>query len=96
MKAFSQVLELKGIPHFLDPKAPEGFACLYLPKGKVLQSALDKSKAELLLQRRDATSIKEVRDLISVDPTFNTLLLFLLSIATEKKFKALVDILQDL
>lgn len=94
--AFASVLDLKGIPHLLDPKAPEGFTSLYLPKAKVLQSAKDKSKAECLLSKRDATSIREVRELTSVDPTFHTLLLFVLDIASEKKFKPIVDILEDL
>jgi len=60
----------------LSPSQTEGFTGLYLPKNKVIKAAKDKAKAELLLSKRDATSIKEVRDLNSIDPTFQTLLIF--------------------
>lgn len=85
-----------GIPHSLNPSAPEGFMSLYLPWAKVIEAAQDKGKAALLVDMRDATSVWEVKDLCNVDNTFKTLLQFSILIAKEKKFKQLASIMDDL
>ncbi len=46
---FATVLDTVGINHSLEPEAPEGFASLYFPKKKVLDTAADREKAERLL-----------------------------------------------
>lgn len=93
---FVKLLHYVGISHCLDPNAPEGFAALYFPKKKVLDTAADPEKAKRLLGVRDATSIREVQLLTEEDPTFRTLLELTIHVAEEQKFKNLVNILRDL
>lgn len=49
-----------------------------------------------MLSKRDANSVNKVKDLVSIDPTFKTLLEFTIFIADEQKFKHLAKIMQEL
>ena len=75
-----------GINHTLTPERTEGFTSLYLPVKKVLDTAYDVEKAELLLNLRDATSVKEVQRLVNVDNTFRGLLKITIKIANYHKY----------
>lgn len=93
---FVEMLDLAEVEHCLSPSSPEGFTSLYFPKQKVVDTATDKELAQKLLRVRDATSVKEIKALNSLDPTFKTLLGFTIKLSEESNFRTLTSILKSL
>ena len=96
MRKVTEMLDEHEIFHTLTPERTEGFTSLYLPRQKVMDTAYDPEKADLLLNLRDATSVKEVQRLINVDPTFRALLKIVIKITNRHNFDVLASILENL
>ncbi len=96
VRKVAEMLDEHEIFHTLTPERTEGFTSLYLPRQKVMDTAYDLEKADLLLNLRDATSVKEVQRLINVDPTFRALLKIVIKITIRHNFDVLASILENL
>jgi hypothetical protein len=77
------MLDYCNLEHYFNPEAPESFTGLYFPKLKVIMTAKYKQHAAEILELRDATSVREIKSLNDVDPSFKTLLSLAMKIGAE-------------
>lgn len=76
----------RTLNHFNQPTPDtyEGFATLYFPAEKAIDSSKDKALASLLIDLRDATSVVNVTKLSKANPWFMTFLNLSISLIDDK------------